>query len=229
MHSSTQAVPSRGDQLARHRVKLVLHRAIVSGTIPAGTRLVQTSIARELGVSTRPVREALRDLATEGFVRIDDRGGAVVHAMCWGDLEDIYQIRMLLEPVAAARGATLATEETALRAAALLAAMRSETDAVRWADLDAGFHRAIGCPGSSTRLEAMLENLRDVSARYVRHSILSAPDRVRESSAEHEEIMRAVLARDPMAAADATLRHLDGTVCALRVRQLRQPARSLAG
>ena len=213
----------------RHRVKRVLHRGIVSGAIPGGTRLVQSVIARELAVSIPQVREGLFDLAAEGLVRIDGRGAAVVHELCHSDLEDIYQIRILLEPVAAARGASLASEENMLQAAALLAAMKSETDAGRWADLDSTFHRVIGGPHNSPRLAAMLENLRELSARYVRHSIVAAPGRIRESDAEHEEIMRAVLAGDPMAAADATLRHLDSTVRGLRVRQLRRPARSLAG
>jgi DNA-binding GntR family transcriptional regulator len=216
----------------RHRVKRVLHRGIVSGAIPGGTRLVQSAIARELAVSTRQVRETLFDLAAEGLVRIDARGAAVVHELCHSDLEDIYQIRILLEPVAAARGArlaSLASEQTMLQAAALLAAMKSETDAGRWADLDSAFHRVIGGPDNSPRLAAMLENLRELSARYVRHSIVAEPGRIRESNAEHEEIMRAVLAGDPMAAADATLRHLDGTVRGLRVRRLLRPARSLAG
>jgi DNA-binding GntR family transcriptional regulator len=213
----------------RHWVKRVLHRGIVSGTIPAGTRLVQSVIARELAVGTRQVREGLSDLAAEGLVRIDGRGAAVVRELCHSDLEDIYQIRVLLEPVAAARGASLASKDAMLQAAALLAAMRSETDAGRWADLDSAFHHVIGGQDNSPRLAAILENLRELSARYVRHSIVTAPDRIGESIAEHEEIMRAVLAGDPMAAADATLRHLDGTVRGLRVRQLRPPARSLAG
>jgi DNA-binding GntR family transcriptional regulator len=213
----------------RHRVQRVLHRGIVSGAIPGGTRLVQSVIARELAVGTRQVREGLSDLAAEGLVRIDGKGAAVVRELCQSDLEDIYQIRILLEPVAAARGASLATEETMLRAAALLAAMKSETDAGRWADLDAAFHCVIGGPDNSPRLTGMLENLRELSARYVRHSIAAAAGRIHESNAEHEEIMRTVLAGDPMAAADATLRHLDGTVRALRVRRLRRPARSLAG
>src|SRR5262245_66648123 len=59
---------------ARRRVKMVLHRGIVTGTIPGGTRLVQSSVAAELAVSTRSVREALTELEAEGFVRFDQRG-----------------------------------------------------------------------------------------------------------------------------------------------------------
>jgi DNA-binding GntR family transcriptional regulator len=212
MHRSTQA--------ARHRVKLVLHHAIVSGTIPAGTRLVQSSIAQELAVGTRQVRDALQELAAAGFVRLDERGGAVVHELCRSDLEDIYQIRMLLEPLATARAASLASQESVMRAVELLAAMESETDAERWADYNSSFHRVIEESANSPRLLAILENLRELSARYIRHSILALPDRADQANAEHQEIMRAVIARDPAAAADAMLRHLDGTLSTLNVRQL---------
>jgi DNA-binding GntR family transcriptional regulator len=214
---------------ARHRVKLALHHGIMSGAIPGGTHLVQSVIADEFAVSTHQVREALRDLAAEGFVRIDARGAAVVNQLCRGDLEDIYQIRLLLEPVAVARVAVLVREDTVIRAVKLLAAMESETDAERWAGLDSGFHRALSESGNSPRQAAILENLREHSARYVQHSILAAPGRARESSAEHEEIMRAVMKGDSDAAADAMFRHLDGTLAALRVREVTQPAGAHAG
>jgi DNA-binding GntR family transcriptional regulator len=207
---------------ARHRVKLALHHGIMSGAIPGGTHLVQSIIADEFAVSTRQVREALRDLAAEGFVRIDARGAAVVNQLCRSDLEDIYQIRLLLEPVAVARVAVLAREDTVIRAVKLLAVMESETDAERWAGFDSGFHRALGESGNSPRLAALLENLRELSARYVQHSILAVPDRARESNAEHEAIMRAVMKGDPDAAADAMFRHLDGTLSALRGRWVRR-------
>jgi DNA-binding GntR family transcriptional regulator len=207
-----QAVP------ASRKVKLVLHQGIVTGTIPGGTRLVQASIAEEMAVSTRLVRDALRELAAEGFVRLDDRGGAVVHELCRSELQDIYEIRMMLEPVATARAARLATRETMLRAAGLLSLMETETDSTVWAEHNSSFHNVIAEAGNSPRLVAMLKNLRDLSALYVTHSIVAMPGRARRANAEHAQILRAVITRDAEAAADAALRHLDGTLRSLHIR-----------
>ncbi|MBO0819258.1 MAG: GntR family transcriptional regulator, partial [Nocardiopsaceae bacterium] len=226
-----QAGPTpRPGPTARHRVRLALHQGIMSGTIPGGTHLVQSVVAEEFSASVRQVREALRDLAAEGFVRIDTRGGAVVTELSRSDLEDIYQIRLLLEPTAAARSAAGVSaagvsEDFLIRAVRLLAAMESETSAGQWARLDAGFHRIIAEAGDSPRLAATLGNLRELSVRYVQHSILAAPERTRKSNAEHEEIVRAVLRKDPSAAADAMFRHLDGTLTALTVHRIRPAGR----
>ena len=197
---------------AREMVKRVLHRGIVTGTIPGGTRLVQSHIAEELAVSTRPVRDALRELAAEGFVRVDNRGAAVVHELSRTELEDIYEIRKMLEPVAAARAAKYAGRASMLMAFGLLDAMESETDGPVWADYNCRFHSVIEEAGNSPMLVSVLKNLRELSALYVTHSILSEPDRVRYGNAEHSEILQAIIARDPEAAADAMLRHLDGTI-----------------
>jgi DNA-binding GntR family transcriptional regulator len=201
-----------------HRVKLVLHRGIVTGTIPGGTRLVQASIASELAVGTGAVRDALRELAAEGFVRLDERGGAVVPELCRSELQDIYEIRMMLEPVATARAAKLASRETMLRAAELLAMMEAETDSALWAECNSTFHNIIVEAGNSARLVAILKNLRELSALYVTHSIVAMPGRAKRANAEHAQILRAVIVRDPEAAAEAALRHLDGTLRALDVR-----------
>src|SRR5215831_2516216 len=212
---------------ARHRVKMVLHRGIVTGTIPGGTRLVQSSIAAELAVGTRPVREALTELAAEGFVRFDKRGGAIVRELCRTELEDIYEIRMMLEPVATARAAKSATRASLRPAIQLLVAMETETDGTRWAEHNASFHNVIDLAGNSPRLVAILKNLRDLSTLYITHAVLAVPDRARRANAEHEEILRAIFAHDPAAAADAVLRHLDGTLGALRtIHQLRTPRAS---
>jgi DNA-binding GntR family transcriptional regulator len=203
---------------------MVLHRGIVTGTIPGGTRLVQSSIAEELAVSTRPVREALAELAAEGFVRFDERGGAVVRELCRTELEEIYEIRMMLEPVAAARAARTATRASLRPALGLLVAMETETDGTRWAERNAGFHHVIDLAGNSPRLVAILHNLRELSALYITHSLLAVPDRASHANAEHAAILRAIFAGDPVAAADAVIRHLDGTLGALRtIHQLPAP------
>ncbi|HWG61838.1 MAG TPA: GntR family transcriptional regulator [Streptosporangiaceae bacterium] len=193
-------------------VKSILHRGILTGTLPGGTRLVQSRIAEELAVSTGPVHDALRDLAAEGFVRFDTRGGAVVHEVNRTELEELYEVRKMLEPLAAARAAKYASRADMLNAAALLAAMERETDMPQWAEYNCDFHDVIEQAGNSSRLVTLLKNLRELSAIYVTHSILSEPDRARCGNAEHAEIFQAIVARDPDAAAYATLRHLDGTL-----------------
>ena len=205
---------------ASRQVKLVLHRGIVTGTIPGGTRLVQASIAEEMAVGTRPVRDALRELAAEGFVRLDGRGGAVVHELCRSELQDIYEIRMMLEPVATARAAKLATKEVMLRAAELLALMETEADCTVWAEHNSRFHDVIAEAGNSPRLVAILKNLRELSALYVTHSIVGVSGRAQHANAEHAQILQAVIAHDAEAAADAALRHLDGTLRSLHIRPI---------
>jgi len=118
-----QSHPPGKPPAARDRVWSILHRGIVAGTIPGGTRLVQARIAEELGVGTGPIREALRELAAGGFVRFDPDGVAVVHELSRTELEDLYEIRKLLEPVATARAAKFAGRESILEAVELLAAM----------------------------------------------------------------------------------------------------------
>jgi DNA-binding GntR family transcriptional regulator len=82
---------------------------------------------------------------------------------------------------------------------------------------------------ASPRLAAILADLRDLTSLYVMHSISARPDRARHGRAEHEEILRAVVAGDPEAAADATFRHLDGRLAALlEVHPVGQPSRLAA-
>jgi FCD domain len=142
-------------------------------------------MAAELAMSTWPVREALRELAAEGFVLgFDGRGGAVVRELCRTELEDIYEIRMMLEPGAMARAAMSATGASVRPAIQLLAAMETETDGTRWAEHNASFHDIIALAGNSPWLVAMLTNLRELSTRYITHSVLAVPDRSQRANAE---------------------------------------------
>ena len=85
---------------AHEFVREVLRRAILSGELTGSTRLVQAELAATLEVSTTPVREALRDLASEGLIRFDPHRGAVVEELSRDELNEVYAIRKVLEPLA---------------------------------------------------------------------------------------------------------------------------------
>jgi DNA-binding GntR family transcriptional regulator len=208
----------------------ILRGRIRSGAVPGGTRLVQTRLTGELGVSAGVIRAVLRQLKAEGLVRADPHGGCVVHELSRTELVELYEIRKLLEPVATARAAKCASAESILRAVELMAIMNTEEAAPRWAEHNLRLHSIIEEAGSSPRLAGILQNLRELSALYVTHSILAEPERRADANAEHEQILRAIIDRDPEAAADAVLRHLDGTLTTLlTVRQVSTPRRAPRG
>lgn len=205
----------------RRAVAEALRGRIRTGALRSGARIVQRQVADELGVSTSTVRGALRDLAAEGLVRVSPRHSAFVHQLSRAELVELYEIRKLLEPVATARAAKCASTNSILDAVELVARMRCEADAATWAEYNLRFHGILEEAGSSPRLAGILRNLREMSALYVAHSILAEPDRVGQANAEHEEILRTLIDRDAEAAADAVLRHLDGTLrTLLTVRQV---------
>jgi DNA-binding GntR family transcriptional regulator len=213
--------PRAPGDVAEIDIAEILRGRIRGGAFPGGTRLVQAKLARDLGVSTGAVRTALRQLRAEGLVRADPRRGSVVHELSRTELVELYEIRKLLEPVATARAAKCASAESILRAVELVAVMNTEEAAARWAEHNLRFHSIIEEAGSSPRLAVILQNLRELSALYVTHSILAEPERRADANAEHEQILRAIIDRDPEAAADAVLRHLDGTLTTLlTVRQV---------
>lgn len=78
-----------------------LRRLILEFELPPGTHLVETRLAERLGVSRNPVREAIRVLTAEGFVEITPRRGAFVAHLTTQDAENLFDVRMALEPLGA--------------------------------------------------------------------------------------------------------------------------------
>jgi GntR family transcriptional regulator, transcriptional repressor for pyruvate dehydrogenase complex len=128
------------------------------------------------------------------------------------ELVEVYEIWKLLGPMAAARAAMLASQDRVLEAVDLVARMRTEDDGPRWAEYNFRFHRLIEDAGSGPRMAAILGELRGITQAHVEEAVLSGTDRTWNANAEHEEILRAVIAGDAQAAADATLRHLDSSL-----------------
>jgi DNA-binding GntR family transcriptional regulator len=184
-----------------------LREDILNGRVPAGTHLRQVEIATRFGVSTTPVREAFRELATLGLVEIHAHRGAVVLAPSATELAQIYEVRTIVEPICAAWAAELITEAEVQAARALLEASRDGgmRDA---AGLNRRFHAVIvGACGNSHLAELTL-NLLDRSTPYIVRVLRSSPERLLRQAEEHAELLAACEARDPARAYRASRDHL---------------------
>lgn len=202
----TQRVRSR--QTAHEFVRETLRRSILSGELPGGTRLVQAELAEALDVSTTPIREALRDLASEGLVQLDAHRGGVVRELNADELLEVYHIRKILEPEAMKLAVSHMTDAVIERAVELHERMRNSEDSAEFIAQNREFHLSIYDAIGFPRLVAILQGLLDASAMYVSASIRSRPDLRLQAVADHGDIIETLRARDPEAAAKAMLEHI---------------------
>jgi DNA-binding GntR family transcriptional regulator len=207
---------SATERLTAHEiVRETLRHAILSGELPGGTRLVQAELAVQLKVSTTPVREALRDLASDQLIRFHPHRGAVVHELDMNELREIYQIRKALEPLAMRLAATHITKVQLKQAAALNARMEKESDPAAWVKSNSEFHALLESAAHSPRLSTFVKSVQDSSALYVAHAVHLEPGLMRKGNADHRGILAALRAGDGDAAAEALERHLDATLQAI--------------
>jgi DNA-binding GntR family transcriptional regulator len=193
-------------------VRETLRRAILSGALSGGTRLVQADIAAQLDVSTTPVREALRDLVADGLILFDAHRGAIVRELDMAELVEVYEIRKALEPLAIRRAAERITSEQLAAAKELQDKMESETDSAAWAQLNQQFHTLLESAADSPRLIAIAKSLQDTAAIYVAHSIKVDHRRLKAGNREHKALLAALRARDGDRAARVLVEHLDHTL-----------------
>ncbi len=185
----------------------LLRQQILAGVLPAGSRLVQSELAIAMEVSTTPVREALRELASEGLVRFDPHRGAVVRELSASEFKEIYEFRMVLEPMAIRKAVERVTPAFLERLKQLHHLMKDETNPARWVQLNRDFHMGIYEIGVTTRIAAVIRSLQDASVMYVGMA-LGSPGLLHEANQGHGSILRALQAGDADSAAEATLSHL---------------------
>ncbi len=206
---------------AHEYVRDRLRRAILGGELTAGSRLVQSELATNLGVSTTPIREALRDLATEGLVRLDPHRGAAVRSLSFVEMEEVQRLCGLLEPLAVGDVTPQLSEEQLAAVQALADAMEQEEDVGRWTDLNRRFHATLVTGLEGTRLHSMLKGLRDAAAPYVGLALRAPENQLTEANRDHRELLAALRARDADRAAAITRRHTELTMDVLaRSRQI---------
>jgi DNA-binding GntR family transcriptional regulator len=153
------------------RVETMLREAIVSGRLAPGAHLSVPEIARQLGVSRTPAREALFALERSGLVKVRPRRGAVVVAGGQADLRELFELREALEGMAA-RLAALRMPESGV--SALQETLERHQAAIEAGDLDAHvrfdqeFHHRIAVGSGNERLASSIEQLRDQTSVLVR-------------------------------------------------------------
>ncbi|MEJ8567860.1 GntR family transcriptional regulator [Elongatibacter sediminis] len=191
----------------------LVRRRIIDGTYPPASRLTEKEIADSSGVSRTPVREALQQLQSEGFVQVTANQGAVVVDWTASDAVEVYEIRGLLEPYAAARAAERATIADIEELQALAEAQKNETESrepghmERIGALNSQFHRKLLDCARSTRLSIVMPML--IEAPLIMRMFTRYSDRQLVRSAEHHiEIVAALRARDPEWAAAIMRTHI---------------------
>ncbi|BCB91326.1 GntR family transcriptional regulator [Phytohabitans suffuscus] len=182
-----------------------LRARILSGELPPGTALIQANLARDLGVSMTPVREALRNLATEGLVTMSTHRGATVTQLDLEDAKEIYRIRLQLEPSAASM-AVLEADSRLLDEADKLIDRMADTSGAEWIALNQEFHGLLLSPARSPRLLSILRSLQEAATLYV--GVAMAHRRAPSPETEHRAILDAYRRRDPTAAAAAVADHI---------------------
>ena len=187
-----------------------LRAAIVDGTLAPDTPLRQDAIARHFSVSAIPVREALRQLASEGWATLEVHKGASVASLSADEALEIYEIRSALESLALGLAIPQHTPATLREATTLCNAAKRERDPSRYVAHNEAFHRSLYAPGARPRLLDLIATLHRRGERYLRLK-LDFPQYKRESDAEHAEILAAVKRGDIDAAQALVSAHLLGT------------------
>lgn len=195
-------------QTAHEFVRGVLRRAILSGELAGGTRLVQAELAAVLEVSTTPVREALRDLATEGLIRFDPHRGAVVSELSGDELHEIYEIRMLLEPLAIRQAVPKVTDSLLAQLRRLHQKMLDEPHSAEWVDYNRVFHMSVFEMAASPRLVGIIRGLQDASVMYIGASLKHVEGLREQANEDHALILEALERRDTEAVVSAITKHL---------------------
>lgn len=200
--------PGKKAQTLGRSAHVRLREMILSGELPAGTRLQEKIYADKLGVSRTPVREAIAQLISEGLVTRSGAGVPTVSSISLTDYIEVLHARRLLECETARQAATVnypAEPLIELRKRVQLMLDSPGTDTQSQLRLDDDLHLQIARMAGSRLMEEMIRNLRLKTRIFDQGTI---PARFEAGGHEHIEIIDAILAHDPDRAEKAMRLHI---------------------
>jgi DNA-binding GntR family transcriptional regulator len=193
----------------RDRIYETLEELIIYGALAPGEHLVEADIAKKLGVSRIPVREALQLLARDGWIDLRPRQGAFVHQPTMSQVDDVFSVRTLLEVEAARLAAGKAESLQGMREI-----LKTGSEALARADekelvmLNSQFHARITQMSDNEVLAGLIARLDKRIRWYFARVVMS---RGSNSWKEHAEIIDAIAAGDSDRAAEAMRSHAERT------------------
>lgn len=212
--NGSTARPASGPTLVERAYQHLLSM-LMTVQIAPGERIPIDTVARQLGISQTPIREALSQLEAEKLVyKTTNVGYRASPQMTPEEVHDLYTLRLLIEPYAAAQAAEHMDDE----ALAILQSIQADMDAVverderafaRFAEADAQLHRLIAKGSGNRLIEETIERLHahlQIFRSLYQNS--AQPDAPETAAREHQHIIAALLSHDPVAAEDCVREHL---------------------
>lgn len=196
------------------KVHEVLQKEILEGKLRPGERIKQEELTKRLGVSRTPVREAIQHLKAEGLVQYVRNSSAVISSIPRRKIEEIFELRGLLEGYAAEKGAAALDKKTAKKLHELIAEMdnlHSRQDVPKLLLKNEEFHRTVCAMAGNSILVEMLEQIwRDI--RRIRFGYLVTRKGHEKSTREHKALVAALERHDLAQIREILQLHVDGTL-----------------
>lgn len=199
---------------------------IRAGTLNPGDRLTEADIAERLGISRTPVREAMRQLESDGLITHTPRSGSTIRKLDNSEVSDLYEMRAVLESTAARFSARAASDVEVDELVSIHEAMCAATDTHELDQLNQQFHR---CLLDAARNRFLISAVRSIEKTLLilGPSTFNESDRPNQSNQEHEQLLNAISSRHPADAEHAMRKHIESAHRA-RLRQIRQNSSSVS-
>jgi len=201
-----------GYELLSQKVYRALKMEIIKGSLKPGTKPSEGKIAEQLGVSRTPVREALKQLAVEGFVKTNPNLGVVVVEFSLEDIREVLQVRKVLEGLATSIAAKKINKAEIKKLEKIIEQMSisiNNNDLLAYSDLNGEFHNLILKVCGNKRLTKICVNLSSSEHRFKIRSLRGNLERLKYSLKEHQEIVKALKKGDSIQAERLSQLHLD--------------------
>lgn len=203
----------------------IIRERILSNQWEPLSPIRQDALAESLGISKIPLREALARLEQHGLLISQVNRGYVVPALTATEAEELFALRLKIEPDAAATASLEANEQERVSAMQALTSLEiAEADVPGCVALNRAFHLALVKPGGRTVTAQLVERLQVLAERYVRKH-LEPEGRNARADREHRAILKAWLARDSERVSNLLSKHIASTLADLR-KQLRDSVKS---